>query len=566
MIRTQFKMLFRGAVSETSTAVIRALADGYDMAKPALMGRQAAGHGFLRAAVHARGDQPIRGLSPNADFAAGFEAIVKAIDPQAPFEWIRSADMDRVGRTGVLYLADITVASHARRRLRLGAGAFSLCGVTHTTASQMSMDEISSLLSAPVAPWDALVCTSQAVVDTVKHVHDAEADYLRWRLGRDVRIEGPQLPIIPLGTHCDDYAFTGDRRVEARKALGLEPDEVAALFVGRLVYHAKAHPYAMYRGLQLAAERTGKRVALILCGWTPHEGITKVFQDGAARFAPDVRLIFVEGRDPPLRDNAWAGADIFMSLADNIQETFGLTPIEAMAAGLPVVVTDWNGYRDTVRDGIDGFRIATWAPEAGMGTPLAVNHEVGTFKYDNYCWAAAATTSLDMAHLVDALAVLIDNPEIRRTMGEAGRQRALERFDWPKVFRQYQDLWTELNARRAAAKTDPEWQGRLASAPKSLSSNLDPFAAFGHYPTAGVGAQTTVVLAPDASLEKLKACLEHALFASIPSPQDVLQSAFATVQAGHSTPGAIATHLKHPLPNTVRALGQLAKMGLVRFG
>ncbi|MBI3542646.1 MAG: glycosyltransferase, partial [Deltaproteobacteria bacterium] len=53
----------------------------------------------------------------------------------------------------------------------------------------------------------------------------------------------------------------------------------------------------------------------------------------------------------------WQAADIFCSLADNVQETFGLTPLEAMAAGLPQVVSDWNGYRDTVRHGVDGFRV-----------------------------------------------------------------------------------------------------------------------------------------------------------------------------------------------------------------
>ena len=45
------------------------------------------------------------------------------------------------------------------------------------------------------------------------------------------------------------YAIKPEHRARAREALGLEPDEVAALFVGRLVYHAKAHPFAMYRGL-----------------------------------------------------------------------------------------------------------------------------------------------------------------------------------------------------------------------------------------------------------------------------------------------------------------------------
>ena len=553
-------------MSETSTAVIRAHADGYDMGKPALMGRQAAGHGFLRAAVKARGDQPIRGLAPNPDHAAGFDAIVKAIDPTAPFEWIRSFDQEQIGRTGVLYLADITVATHARQRLRSGVAAYSLCGVTHTTASQIAMNEIAALLREPVAPWDALICTSTSVVETVRRVHEAEADFLRWRLGPDLRIEGPQLPVIPLGVHCDDYAFSDDHRARAREALGLEPDEVAALFVGRLVYHAKAHPFAMYRGLQMAAERTGRRVALILCGWTPNDQVAEVFRSGAAQFAPDVRLIFVEGRDPPQRDNAWSGADIFMSLADNIQETFGLTPIEAMAAGLPLVVTDWDGYRDTVRDGLDGFRIATRAPAPGMGLPLAVAHETGSLNYDRYCWAAAATTSLDMGHLTDALATLIDNPAIRRTMGEAGRRRARELFDWPVVYSQYQALWTELNARRRAAASDPAWQARLAAAPTILPTNLDPFAAFGHYPTAHLDADTLVAVTPGADAAMLEARAGHGLFAGIPSARPFLAQVFAATAAGGTTPTAIATTLHQPLPAIVRTLGQLAKMGLVRLG
>ena len=59
-----------------------------------------------------------------------------------------------------------------------------------------------------------------------------------------------------------------------------------------------------------------------------------------------------------------------MSLADNIQETFGLTPVEAMAAGLPCVMSDWDGYRDTVRDGVgEDSSFPPWAERrAGSAT------------------------------------------------------------------------------------------------------------------------------------------------------------------------------------------------------
>jgi glycosyltransferase involved in cell wall biosynthesis len=77
-------------------------------------------------------------------------------------------------------------------------------------------------------------------------------------------------------------------------------------------------------------------------------------------------------------------ADLFISLADNIQETFGLTPVEAMAAELPVLVTDWDGYRETVRDGMDGFRIPTWMPPPTFGQDLAVGYALGLLSYDQY--------------------------------------------------------------------------------------------------------------------------------------------------------------------------------------
>ena len=47
-----------------------------------------------------------------------------------------------------------------------------------------------------------------------------------------------------------------------------------------------------------------------------------------------------------------------------------------MAAGLPVVVTDWNGYKDTVRDKKDGYRIKTISMTSPGGHDLAYNHMI----------------------------------------------------------------------------------------------------------------------------------------------------------------------------------------------
>ncbi|MBL8552957.1 MAG: glycosyltransferase family 4 protein [Phenylobacterium sp.] len=547
----------------SATAVIRAEPDGYDMAKVELMGRQSAGNGFLRAAVQGRGDHPIYGFSPLASSADGFRAMVRRIDPAAAFEFIPAPQLERIGGVGVLYLADSTVATHARQRQRAGLTSFSVCGVTHTTASTTAMDEIVGLLREPVAPWDALVCTSTSVVETVRRLHELERDYQRWRYGAEIRGEPPQLPLIPLGVHCDDYACDDDARVAARAALGLEPDEVAALFVGRLVYHAKAHPYPMFRGLQAAAERTGRKVVLVMAGWFPNEPVAEAFKDGARRFAPDVRCLWIDGRKPDLRDHCWAGSDIFVSLPDNIQETFGLTPIEAMAAGLPVVVSDWDGYKDTVRHGVDGFRVRTLMPQAGMGQALARALETASLNYDHYSWAAAQATAVDIADFTEVVSALIENPDMRRRMGAAGRARAREVYDWSVIYRQYQALWTELNARRRSAANDPAMQAWIAALPRAAPARPDPFAIFEHYPTATFGRHARVALAPGATRAELDGLLAHPLFGARASTDETTRRIFdALLAGGELTLAELAARSANNEPTALRNAALLAKLGL----
>ena len=545
-----------------ATAVIRSEPDGYDMAKAQLMGRQSAGNGFLRAAVHARGDHPIYGLTASLKSARAFEGIVHAMDPAARFDWISADQLARVADVGVLYIADATVAAHTRSRLAVGMGAYSICGVTHTTASHLVMDELVGLLREAVAPWDALICTSTSVVETVRRVHEAEADYARWRYGVAAASAQPQLPLIPLGVHCDDFQFSDGDRAEARRALGLDPDEVVGLFVGRLVFHAKAHPYPIFRAMQAAAERTGKRVALVFSGWAPTESVQRAFRTGAAAFAPGVKVIFVEGRDATQRKNAWAASDLFLSPSDNIQETFGLTPVEAMAAGLPVVVSDYDGYRDTVRADVDGFRVATWGPAAGYGRGLARAYEAAGLTYDQYCWASASATAVDVAAYSDAVTALVENADLRRRMGEAGRARAREVFDWTVVYAQYQALWAELNGRRRAALGNAGQLAWIRAAPQAAPARLDPFHTFGHYVTHTLDADTRLTLLPGAGRQDLATALDHPLFGALPVPRAAVEAIFAALQRGAVTLSSLPTPTGVKLPIVVRTAGLLVKMGL----
>ena len=148
----------------------------------------------------------------------------------------------------------------------------------------------------------------------------------------------------------------------------------------------------------------------------------------------------------------WAAADLFLSLVDNPQETFGLAPVEAMAAGLPVVVSDWDGYRYTVSDGVEGFRIPTLMPsKAQQGEELALQHDLGILSYQDYVGAVAQHVAVDTEAAAVAIVRLAESPSLRQRMGDAGRTTVSQRFDWSVVASQHYQLYTELSQMRQAA-------------------------------------------------------------------------------------------------------------------
>jgi glycosyltransferase involved in cell wall biosynthesis len=101
-----------------------------------------------------------------------------------------------------------------------------------------------------------------------------------------------------------------------------------------------------------------------------------------------------------------AGADVFC--APSYGEPFGLSPLEAMAAGLPVVSTDAGGLAHLV------------PPDGGIQVPPR-----------------------DPAALGEALTALVRDPERRAAMGRANRETVARRYEWSSVIDRLERLYAE---------------------------------------------------------------------------------------------------------------------------
>ncbi len=473
--------------------------DGYDTGRKKLMGRHAAGEGFLLGFAKHAEVSPFYCYADSRNYLRQFSDMVRSRRKDAEVSWVQRGRLDGLEQPGCLFIPGPGLGPFAWRRRALTDRSYSLCGVTHTTATHAIMDVFGDLVMDPVQEWDALVCTTRVVRETAEKVTGAYIEHLSSYLGAK-HFSLPQFRVIPLGVDCDTYKNDPDWRGKWRQRLGIAEDDVAVLFVGRLSFYEKAHPLPMFRALELAAHRTNRRLHLIQAGWFPNDKIQEAFIAGAEAMCPSVNSIVLDGRKSDVRYEIWSAADIFTSLSDNIQETFGLTPIEAMAAGLPVVVSDWNGYKDTVRDGIDGFRVPTMMPPAEAGRDLANRHADHFDHYGRYCGNTSQLIAVDSRECADAYSSLIEDAGLRHKMGEAGRERARELYDWGVVVSQYQDLWEELAERRRAAAKGP-----AGPQPKHTQDpgRRDPFWIFDNYPTSALKLDDRVSLAPDASLEEL---------------------------------------------------------------
>lgn len=515
--------------------------DAYTTAGRQVMGRHVAGETFLKSFLRYRVSSELAIQVENTSSIKAFNDCLEYWSIQANCEFIDRRNIPKLSEYGTSFYPGPALGPWARIRSFYGDTQWSLTGITHTIASDGAMDQIADLAIAPLQPWDALICTSSAVKRSVEILFEHQIDYLSHRF-KAKRCPLPQLPIIPLGVDSMQFMAYRSNFEESRQKLGIASDEIVVLYVGRLSFHAKANPYPMYKALQLASESVGKRVVLLECGWFFNDYLERCFDQAFNLLSPGLRLLRVDGRDQKSLNSAWSVADIFCSFSDNVQETFGITPVEAMASELPVVVSDWNGYKDTVRDGVDGFRIPTTAPDSLMDQGLEKLFGSQSLDYDLYLGLTSIQTSVCIKTAVKAFCSLLSSSQLRHKMGKAGRRRVQELFDWSVIIPQYEQLWSDLEDRRKfkmlSADTSPVCP---------YPSRPDPFKLFENYPTRLLtGSSEILLLSPiEESIKVFSQAISSKMFSPYKSfllPVDAAVNIFYVLDKSPNIVNIVASH------------------------
>lgn len=439
---------------DSRNAAIWYARDGYDPDKKGLNGRRVAGASFLKGFFRHADVGEIISLTQGDKGRKEFLTEKQKHNTKTPHRAIYERDLRALSSLGALYYPAPNYSEQLWKRQAVGMHNHSICGITHTTATQAVMRGMYELRAGPQAEWDGIICTSKAVhAATLRNMEVAE-DLLRSRFGR--LPPRPQMPVIPLGINCDDFAHDPKAARRLRKRMGWTKDDVAVVTIARLIPYGKFDPGPLFIALQKAQAKLGRtrRLHFIACGLFGDSHSQTVFRACAKELMPDVDFHHFAGDDPVARTETLSGGDIFTFPIDNVQETFGLAPIEAMAAGLPVVVSDWDGMRDTVTSDV-GIRVPTQLASAKATGPEAQGYLSGALTYPQYGNRLSMITDVSVQKMSEAFVTLAKDAKLRKQMGKAGAKRAKTIYDWEAVIPQMQDFWAEL-ARIRKRSADPK--------------------------------------------------------------------------------------------------------------
>lgn len=212
-------------------------------------------------------------------------------------------------------------------------------------------------------------------------------------------VDEDKIEIVPNGIDLSEYENL-PKREEFRKRYSIGDDEKIILYLGR-IHKIKGIDLLVKAFADLTKDLDDIRLAIV----GPDDGFLSALKMQIEDLKIGNRILLtgpLYGRD---KLKAYVGADVYV--LPSIYEIFGITVLEALACGTPVIVTDRCGIADTVNDKV-GYVV-----------------------------------EYDKDQLRDVISKVLSDEELRRRFGEEGRRLVREEFGWDKGVRKVEEIYED---------------------------------------------------------------------------------------------------------------------------
>jgi len=234
-----------------------------------------------------------------------------------------------------------------------------------------------------------------------------------------------RVDVIPYGVDVD--FFKPLDKYECRESLGIPKEQFILGYLGRIQKFDFILAYEIIREIKRLTGRNN--IMLIVAGGNKKVKPIYIKDDF-------IYLGYLERSKVP---NFLNSCDVFFNPTAGAREGFGLTILEAMACGLPIVTTSWNGYCDTV------------SPEVGFLARTCWN--------DGDIW-------INQMEIISSCLELFMNERLRETMGKNARVRVEKNYQWDYCVEKYRKKFLDL-IRKGPPKNLP-----YINAPKKIKMKI----------------------------------------------------------------------------------------------
>lgn len=305
-----------------------------------------------------------------------------------------------------------------------------------TNADSMQYDFLHNIIY-PLRDNDALICSSMQVRKFFEKKFLSLEKILNKITGLNFSFNA-QMPIIPFGVDIDKYKRRNKN--ELRNELELPLNKIIILWMGRLSIHNKSDLYPILLILHKINDRFENlpQYKFVIAG-TNKEGYGEELarQIRVSKFNIDIEFKF--NVSDLAQRMLYSASDIFIAVSDSLSESFGISLLEAMASGLLVIASNWDGYKDIIIDNYNGFLIDTYWADCVDD----INHQ-STISDSTLNLRMNSTIALNLNQLQDRLILLINDSKKRKEFGDNGIEHIKRNYTRTVVSKQIHDLIDEL--------------------------------------------------------------------------------------------------------------------------